>query len=231
MTAPTDSAPRTLPRFSRGERVAHWTLAALMILSILTAAVLYNGSLALLVGHRHAVELMHVFAGFALPVPLLAGLVSRAFRADLTRLNRFTPSDWDWLRTRSRRDGTIRVGKFNAGQKLNAALTAGSVTVLLGTGVLMYFTGLVRLSWRTGATFAHDWFALGLGLLVLGHIYFALMDYEARRGMRTGRVSTRWARAEHAGWVDELLAAPEGPPGEGTPEQRDTPGTDRPSAP
>jgi len=220
MAVPTDSAPRTLPRFTRGERIAHWTLAVLMILCILTAAVLYNGSLALLVGHRHAVELVHVCAGFALPVPLLAGLASRAFRADLTRLNRFSPSDWRWLRTRTRRDGTIRVGKFNAGQKLNAALTAGSITVLLGTGVLMYFTGLVRLSWRTGATFAHDWFALGLGLLVLGHIYFAVMDHEARRGMRTGRVSTRWARAEHAAWVDELLSAPDGSP-EGTPAEPD----------
>jgi formate dehydrogenase subunit gamma len=51
----------------------------------------------------------------------------------------------------------------------------------------------------------HDWFALGLGLLVLGHLYFALLDHEARVGMRTGRVSTRWARAEHAAWVEELL--------------------------
>jgi formate dehydrogenase subunit gamma len=222
MAAPTDSAPKTLPRFSRGERVAHRTLAALMILSILTAAVLYNGSLALLVGHRHSVELVHVYAGFALPVPLLAALVSRAFRADLTRLNRFARSDWRWLRTRSRRDGTIRVGKFNAGQKLNGALTAGSITVLLGTGVLMYFTGLVRLPWRTGATFVHDWFALGLGLLVLGHIYFALLDPEARRGMRTGRVSTRWARAEHAAWVEELLPTPDGPQDAGPSVQSDT---------
>jgi formate dehydrogenase subunit gamma len=222
MAAPTDSAPKTLPRFSRGERVAHRTLAALMILSILTAAVLYNGSLALLVGHRHSVELVHVYAGFALPVPLLAGLASRAFRADLTRLNRFARSDWRWLRTRSRRDGTIRVGKFNAGQKLNGALTAGSITVLLGTGVLMYFTGLVRLPWRTGATFVHDWFALGLGLLVLGHIYFALLDPEARRGMRTGRVSTRWARAEHAAWVEELLPTPDGPQDAGPSVQSDT---------
>lgn len=29
----------------------------------------------------------------------------------------------------------------------------------------MHFAGLVRLPLRTGATFVHDWFALGLGLL------------------------------------------------------------------
>ena len=77
--------------------------------------------------------------------------------------------------------------------------------MLLGTGTIMYWTGLVRLSWRSGATFVHDWFALGLGLLVIGHIAFAMRDREAMRGMRTGRVSTRWARREHAAWADEVL--------------------------
>ena len=163
MSAPTEERAGSLHRFSRGERAVHWTVAVLMRVSILTAAVLYNGSLALLVGHRHVVEVVHVYAGYALAVPILLGLALPAYRADLTRLNRFTPADWRWLRSRTRRDGTIRVGKFNAGQKLNAALTAGAVTVLLGTGMLMYFTGLVRLSWRTGATFVHDWFALGSG--------------------------------------------------------------------
>ena len=209
MNAPTEERPGSLHRFSRGERAVHWTVAVLMLVSILTAAVLYNGSLALLVGHRHVVEVVHVYAGYALPAPILIGLLSRAYRADLTRMNRFTPSDWRWLRSRTRRDGTIRVGKFNAGQKLNAALTAGAIAVLLGTGVLMDFTGLVRLSWRTGATFVHDWFALALGLLVLGHLYFALNDREARRGMRTGRVSARWARAEHAAWAEEFEIAPD----------------------
>ncbi|GAA1809443.1 hypothetical protein GCM10009795_063560 [Nocardioides hankookensis] len=148
---------------------------------------------------------MHVWSGLALPVPMLAGALSAAYRADVRRLNRFTPADWQWLRSKERRDGTIRVGKFNAGQKINSWLVAGATGVLLGTGVLMYWTGLVRLSWRSGATFVHDWSALALGLLVLGHVVYALRDPEARRGMRTGRVSTRWARREHAAWADELL--------------------------
>jgi formate dehydrogenase subunit gamma len=141
---------------------------------------------------------------------MLIGLLSATYRADLRRLNRFTPSDWHWLRTRSRRDGTIRVGKFNAGQKLNSSLTAGSVLVLLCTGIIMWFPDLTRLSWRTGSTFVHDWFALGLGLLVVGHIFYALNDPEARRGMRHGRVSTRWAHHQHPGWADELLPADAG---------------------
>jgi formate dehydrogenase subunit gamma len=201
---PAEQAPASLHRFGAAQRAVHWTLAALMIICVVTAGILYNGSIAIRIGHRHVVELIHVYCGFALPVPILLGLLSPAFRADLRRLNRFPTSDWRWLRSRTRHDGTVRVGKFNAGQKLNSAFTAGAIVVLLGTGVLMYFVGAVRLSWRTGATFVHDWFALGLGLLILGHLYFAIKDPEARRGMRTGRVSKSWARREHAAWAEEV---------------------------
>jgi formate dehydrogenase subunit gamma len=203
MIAPNAAAPERLHRFSRAERAVHRTVAVLMIVCILTAAVLYNGSLAIRVGHRHLVELIHVYSGFALPVPVLVGIVSAAYRADLRILNRFTGSDWRWLRLKKHRDGSLPVGKFNAGQKLNTSLSAGAILVLLGTGILMYFPDLVRLSWRTGATFVHDWFALGLGLLVLGHIGYAIKDPEARRGMRTGQVAATWARAEHASWATE----------------------------
>jgi formate dehydrogenase subunit gamma len=195
-----------LRRFSLAERVVHWTLAVLMFVCIATAAILYNGSFGIAVGHRRLVELCHVYCGFALPVPILAGLGFAAYRADLSRLNRFTPADWTWLRSRTRRDGSIRVGKFNAGQKLNAAVTAGSIVVLLGSGLLMFFTDLTRLSWRTGATLVHDWFALGLGLLVCGHLAQAFRDPEARRGMRTGRVSRGWALEQHGDWADEAAA-------------------------
>ncbi|PZS18062.1 MAG: formate dehydrogenase [Pseudonocardiales bacterium] len=206
MSVTPESAPpqATIARYTHAERIVHRLTAALMIVCILTAAVLYNGSLAIRIGHRRQIELVHVYAGFALPVPMLLGLAFAAYRDDVSRLNRFTRADWRWLRSRSRRDGSIPIGKFNAGQKLNANLTAGAILVLLGTGVIMYFPDLTRLAWRTGATFVHDWFALAIGLLVLGHIYFAMKDREARRGMRTGRVSRAWARNEHPEWVDEL---------------------------
>jgi formate dehydrogenase subunit gamma len=186
-----------------------------MLTCITTAAILYNGFLAVPVGHRRVVKLLHVYSGYALPVPIIAGLISAAYRADLRLLNRFRPSDWQWLRSRRRRDGTIAVGKFNAGQKLNAAVSAGSIVVMLGTGTLMYFPNLARLSWRTGASFVHDWFALGLGLLVIGHITYAVRDPESRRGMRTGEVSISWAEEHHADWAATLTG------NEATPEATD----------
>src|ERR1700709_2172634 len=104
-TAPSAQAvPASLPRFSRAERAVHRMTAILTIVCILTAAILYNGSLAIAIGHRRVVELVHVYCGFALPPPILLGLISVAYRSDLRRLNRFSPTDWKWLRSRNRRD-------------------------------------------------------------------------------------------------------------------------------
>jgi formate dehydrogenase subunit gamma len=205
---PLPEAGETVERFAVSSRWVHWLTTAFMLTCILTAFVLYNGSIAMIVGHRYVVEQVHVFSGFALPVPVLAGIASRTYRDDTRRLNRFTPRDWAWLRSRTRRDGTIEVGKFNAGQKLNAALSAGSIGVLLISGVVMYFTDLAPLAWRSGATFVHDWFALAVGLLVVGHIVMATKDPHAMAGMRTGRVPVRWARREHGAWAREVAGDP-----------------------
>lgn len=208
MTRPAErdvAAPgEQLDRFGRVERWVHWSVGLFTVVCILTAAILYNSSLAVLVGNRHLVELVHVYSGFALPVPLLLGVVSKVFRGDMTRLGRFSRADWRWLRSKSRRLAADGVGKFNAGQKLNGALSTGSILVFLGTGTIMYFTGLAPLAYRTGATFVHDWFALAFGLLVVGHLAYALKDSEAMRGMREGRVRRSWAEHEHPGWVAEL---------------------------
>ncbi|AWT42164.1 MULTISPECIES: cytochrome b/b6 domain-containing protein [Streptomyces] len=192
-----------LRRFTRAERWIHRTTAALMGVCVVTAACLYLPQLAELVGRRELVVRIHEWAGIALPVPVLAGLASRAFRADLGRLNRFGPHDKRWLRAALRRDkrpASRPAGKFNAGQKLYAAWIAGATLVMLGTGVLMWFTHLTPLMWRTSATFVHDWLALTVGIVLAGHIGMALADPEARHGLRTGTVSGEWAQREHPLW-------------------------------
>ncbi len=67
--------------------------AVLMGICVVTAACLYVPQLAELVGRRALVVTLHQWAGLALPVPVLAALASRAFRADLGCLNRFGPHD------------------------------------------------------------------------------------------------------------------------------------------
>lgn len=192
-------------RFGRSQRLVHRATAALMGVCVVSAGCLYLPALAELVGRRHLVVTVHVWSGLLLVVPFLLGLASRAFRADLRRLNRFGPHDRVWLRTVLRRDrhGPRPAGKFNAGQKVYAGWLGGAVTVMLGTGLLMWATGLAPLVWRTGATFVHDWLALALGIVLAGHIGKALGDPEARRGLRTGSVDRAWATREHPLWRRE----------------------------
>ncbi|KQV04755.1 MULTISPECIES: cytochrome b/b6 domain-containing protein [unclassified Kitasatospora] len=191
-----------VPRFGPAQRRVHRATAALMLSCLVTAAFLYYPPLSQLVGRRRLVVLVHEWSGLLLPVPLLLGLVSHALRADLTRLNRFTAIDRDWLRAVRQRSYRRPAGKFNAGQKLYAAFTAGAVLVMLGTGLLMWFTHLAPLLWRTGATFVHDWLAVAVAIAVTGHIWLAVKDPEARRGMRTGSVDRAWATREHPDWED-----------------------------
>ncbi|MDQ0682773.1 formate dehydrogenase subunit gamma [Streptomyces achromogenes] len=190
-------------RFTRAERWVHRSTALLMGVCVVTAACLYVPEFAQLVGRRELVVRIHEWAGLALPVPVLAGLASRAFRADLRHLNRFGPYDRRWLRAVLRRDKRREsrpAAKFNAGQKIYAAWIAGATLVMLGTGLLMWFTHLTPIMWRTSATFVHDWLALTVGIVLAGHIGMALGDPEARRGMRTGSVSREWAEREHRHW-------------------------------
>ncbi|MFJ4789481.1 cytochrome b/b6 domain-containing protein [Streptomyces sp. NPDC088794] len=202
---PDTAAPPSadVRRFGAAQRWVHRTTAALMGVCVVTAAFLYIPEFAELVGRRELVVRVHELAGVALPVPLLVGLVSRAFRADLGHLNRFGPHDRTWLRAALHRDKRRSVrpaAKFNAGQKVYAAWIAGATLVMLGTGLLMWFTHLTPIQWRTSATFVHDWLALTIGIVLGGHIGMALGDPEARRGLRTGSVSREWADREHPLW-------------------------------
>lgn len=199
-----DPGPATaVRRFARPSRWVHRTTAALMGVCVVTAACLYVPQLAELVGRRELVVRLHEWTGLALPVPALAGLASRAFRTDLGFLNRFGPHDRVWLRAALRRDkrhSSRPAGKFNAGQKIYAAWIAGATLVMVGTGLVMWFTHLTPLVWRTSATFVHDWLALTIGIVLAGHIGMALADPEARKGMRTGSVSREWAERQHPLW-------------------------------
>lgn len=203
-------------RFDRVERTLHWVNATLFAILILTGAALYFTPLMALVGRRLLVEEIHLGAGLALPVPFLAAVAGRwgrGLRRDLSRLNRWTDADRRWFRslgqTRSVRRhtwSTLRLGKFNAGQKLNAAFTAGGILVMLASGCMLHWFTPFPLSWRTGATFVHNWLALGFFLVIAGHVILAVRDRQVLRSMVRGRISRAWAHAHAPAWLDELDA-------------------------
>lgn len=200
---PKAEAP--LLRFDRVERTVHWVNASLFGVLMLTGAALYAGPVSALVGNREIVRTLHVYSGLALPIPLLVAVLGRRgrqLRTDLGRLNRWSRDDARWFRRRQR--AGIALGKFNPGQKLNAAFIAGAAIVMLATGSIMKWFEPFPIDWRTGATFVHDWFAFGIWVAVLGHIMFALRDGDALDGMLGGTVPATWARKKAPLWYEEL---------------------------
>jgi formate dehydrogenase subunit gamma len=194
-----------LLRFDRRERALHWVNATLFGILMLTGAALYAGPVSAIVGNREVVRTIHVYSGILLPVPLLLAVLGRRgarLRTDLGRLNRWSRDDARWFRRRQR--AHVALGKFNPGQKLNATFIAAAAIVMLGTGSIMKWFDLFPLDWRTGATFVHDWFALGIWAAVIGHILFAVKDGDALDGMIGGSVPAAWARTKAPLWYEEL---------------------------
>jgi formate dehydrogenase gamma subunit len=227
-----ESRAGLLDRFTHAERWVHHATAVLMLVCLVTAALLYVPALSSAVGRRDLIKPLHIVAGFALPIPVLLGLLSAAFRADVSRFNRFSPADWAWLKSPDRRTvarprdadelprGVVPIGKFNPGQKLNAAFTAGAILLALGTGAMLTFPDPWPDRLRTGATFVHDWLFLIILVVTIGHLWYALRDPGALRGLLTGRVDRAWAARHHPAWFDERDRAggvrnPESAAGEG----------------
>lgn len=198
-------------RFDRVERVLHWAVAVLVLVLIATGSVLYLGFLSTLVGRRTLVKDLHVWSGLLLPVPwllALPGAAGRGLRRDLGRLGRWYRDDTAWVRSRGR-STSLRLRKFNAGQKLFTLVVGGALPVLLATGLVMRWFEPFPDAWRTGATFVHDWTYLVLAVLVAGHVGKALAERAALRSMVTGWVPAAWARAHRPRWWVES-SGPEG---------------------
>ncbi|MCU1454386.1 MAG: fdnI [Acidimicrobiales bacterium] len=197
-----------LVRFDRVERTLHWANAVLLLSCLVTGAAMYVPALSGLVGRRRTVENIHVISGLALPVPFVAVLLGRwrrGFVRDAKRLGRFLDDDWRWLRRRPRRSGRLRIGKFNAGQKVNAVLVAGLLPVMLLSGAVMQWNQRFSDAWRTGATFVHDWGFLALFVLTVAHIAKALAEPVLLRSMVRGWVSVSWAAHHRPRWHDEVV--------------------------
>jgi formate dehydrogenase subunit gamma len=201
-----EAIPHRVLRFDRVERAAHWMNALLFGILMATALPLYFAQVESIVGRRALIAEIHVWAGVALPVPLiisLAGPWGARFRRDVRRINLWTGAEIRWLRSLGLRE-LIRPDKFNPGQKLNAIFTASAIVVMLGSGSILKWFRFFPVDWRTGATFVHDVFAAAIFVVVFGHVGFALTHPQALRSMFKGSVSESWAKRHASGWLEEL---------------------------
>jgi len=201
-----------VPRFSRVERLLHWVNALGFFFLLATGLILYLPRLSELVAHRQEIQYIHFWGGVAWLGALAAVLVlgARRLLATARELDSFDRDDLLWLRRRK-----VPQGRFNAGQKINAALTA-AFTILFGVSGLLLWFGEQDTRYRFASTvILHDGLMyVSLGLLV-GHLYLALIHPATRhslRGMTLGDVRVEWATRHHAKWEPEGVRIDRGTP-------------------
>lgn len=202
MKAPSTSV--RLLRFDRVQRGAHWANALLFFILIATAIPLYFGSFFGVVLPRHAIQMIHLWAGLALPLPLVVSLIGpwgKSMRRDVRRFNYWTRDELQWMRTLGK--STLDTDKFNPGQKLNAIFIGAAILVTLVSGAVLQWFRFFPVTWRVGATFVHDTFALAIVVVVVGHIALALTHRDSLRAIFQGWISQEWAARHARRWLLE----------------------------
>ena len=189
-------------RFSKTERTLHWANAVFFFFLLATGLVLYLPSLSIAFGRRMVIQEVHFWSGVAW-VAVLALIVLAGDRRGVLRTAReidgFDRDDLRWLAGNNR----APQGRFNAGQKINAALTAAFTLLFLVSGLLLWF-GERDTSWRFASTVVlHDGLMYVSLVLLVGHLYLAVIHPATRhslRGITTGSVTEKWAARHHSKW-------------------------------
>jgi formate dehydrogenase subunit gamma len=210
-----------IARFTRTERAAHWLLAGTFFVMLGSGLALYLPSLSNIVA-RPTAKAWHLWSAAALGIGLVA-LIALGNRRSLGRtardLERLDGDDVRWVTGGPKRlvtgEPAPPQGRFNAGQKLNAAITLGLMIVMAVTGLLLWYGEQDTQFRLAGTVYVHDWGAWILILLVAGHMYLAVLHPATRhalRGMTVGDVDREWATRHHAKWVASQEEVPVPPP-------------------
>jgi formate dehydrogenase subunit gamma len=190
-------------RFSRTERAVHWVHASAFIALLVTGLILYVPRLGEIVARRPLVKELHLLTALAWLVALTAVIIlgdRRGLRRTLAEIDGFDEDDRRWLR---RADAPQ--GRFNAGQKINAVVTAAFALLFAVSGLLLWL-GERNTAFRLDSTIVlHDTLTYFSVFLLVGHLYLALIHPKTRhslRGMTRGDVRRDWAREHHRKWID-----------------------------
>jgi formate dehydrogenase subunit gamma len=192
-------------RFSRTERTLHWANALGFFVLLGSGLVLYLPSLAVQVGRRPLVKDVHFWSGIGwISVLVLIALLGdrRGLARTARELDAFDRDDARWLTGRR----PAPQGRFNAGQKLNTALTAAFTVLFLVSGLLLWL-GERNTSFRFSSTvLLHDGLMYVSLVLLVGHLYLAVLHPATRhalRGITLGTVDEEWAAKHHAKWTPQ----------------------------
>jgi formate dehydrogenase subunit gamma len=125
----------------------------------------------------------------------------RRLRRTVRELDEFDRDDVNWLRRKP-----APQGRFNAGQKINAVLTAAFALLFAVSGLLLWLGERDHRFQFASTILLHDWLMYLSLVLLVGHLYLALIYPATRhslRGMTSGSVRSDWAERHHAKCVRE----------------------------
>ena len=199
-------APREgyLLRFTLTERLAHWIHASAFFALLATGLVLYVPALSTWINRRNTVKNVHLLTAivWAVALVLLVVLGNRAaLRRTWREIETIDADNRRWLRGRR-----APQGRLNAGQKVNALLTAAFALLFTLSGVLLWLGERDTRFRLDGTVVVHDALMYVSLVLLTGHLYLAVIHPKTRhalRGMTLGDVREDWAAAHHARWVEE----------------------------
>jgi formate dehydrogenase subunit gamma len=188
-------------RFDRTERTLHWTHAIGFLAMLATGLILYLPFLSELVARRNLVKNVHIFSavGWALAILLIFVVGNRRRLAESWReIETIDRDDRRWLRGKRSPQG-----RFNAGQKVNTILTVAFAVLFAISGFFLWLGERNHSYLFDGTGTVHDALTLASVVLLVGHLYLALIHPTTRhalRGMTTGEVREDWAREHHPKW-------------------------------
>jgi formate dehydrogenase subunit gamma len=201
-TAPPRARPRYVERFTLTERLLHWIHASAFFVLLGSGLVLYLPSLSEAVARRPLIKDIHFWTGVSWAGAIL--LVStlgnrRALIQTLREIDLFDRDDRRFLTGHTH----APQGRFNAGQKINAILTAAFALLFFVSGLLLWY-GEQDTSFRLpGTVYLHDTLMYLSVVIVAGHLYLALIHPGTRhalRGITLGTVRHDWAHRHHPKW-------------------------------
>jgi formate dehydrogenase subunit gamma len=196
-----------IDRFSTKERVLHWFVTVTFFSLLLSGLGLYSRLFTgyfNLFGNGHNAILVHKVAGVLFFVSSLL-----LFLHNRSRVTDFNEDDREWIRQGggylTQEEIHLKVGKFNAGQKMFAVFI-GLVTVVLGiTGIFIWMPlsfprWLVQLS-----LMLHGLMFVGSIMFVVVHVYLATIGNPGTiEAMLYGDVRKIWAKKHHPKWYKDV---------------------------
>ena len=198
-----------LMRYTESERMNHWLIALMFVLATLSGLAFFHPAFFFFTaffGGGPWTRILHPFLG----VVMFASFFMLFLR--LWRENVVNAGDKEWRKHAGRmlrgdKANMPPVGKYNYGQKMVFWVMAGSLLVMLVTGLMFWrpwFAPYFPVNALRVAVVLHSISAVTLIAASIMHVYAALWVKGTVPAMTRGTVSRGWAKANHPLWHDEV---------------------------